>query len=107
MRSEFINWIKENYDVTLTDEPNTFDWAFTTVDTKDMYELYCILNHEWDIADSLGDSLIYYEHNLFEEIADHIREHQGTIIYLSDFDWLDYIVDEFPDFEDEDEDEDE
>ena len=105
----FIDWIQEEHDVTLTDNYNRFDLGFTTLDTRDGYEVFGMVDCNHQLEGSVGESIIQEEHCLYDIIAEEIKDRGGATIYLENLEeWIEYLVDEFPDFdEDEDEDEDE
>jgi hypothetical protein len=105
----FIDWIQQEHDVTLTDNFNQFfDLGFMTLDTRDGYEVFGIVNYNYQLEGGIGESIIQEEHCLYDIIAEEIKSREGATIYLENLEeWIEYIADEFPDFdEDEDEDED-
>jgi len=113
MRSKFINWIKEKYDVTLTNNTHMFDIGFIHSSSRDGYDLYLIVNDKFRLEYGMDESVIQEEHNLFGIIREEIEDRRAGIIYLDNLEeWIDYLAGEFFDFdryedqyEDEDEDE--
>ena len=103
----FIDWIQQEHDVTLTDSTHMFDIGFTHGSSKDGYDLYLIVNDRFNLEYGVEESIIQEEHNLYGVIREEIEDRGGATIYLENLEeWIEYLVDEFPDFE-EDEDWDE
>ena len=108
-KQKFIDWIQEEYSVTITENSHiSFNIGFTQISSKDGYDLYALIDNKHSLMYGADESIIYYEHNLYRIIADEIKfSLKYATIYLSDVDdWIEEIAYELG-YEEDDEDEDE
>jgi len=99
----FIDWIQEEYNVTLTDSPHMFDIGFTEGSSKDGYDLYLIVNDKFRLEYGVEESIIQDEDYLYGIIREEIEDRGGATIYLDNLEeWIEPIANELG-YEDEDE----
>ncbi len=83
-KQKFIDWIQEEYSVTITDNPHiSFNMGFTQISSRDGYDLYAQINDKHSLMYGADESIIYYEHNLCYIITDEIQKnHRQRCICL-------------------------